>query len=842
MKKLISGDFNIDEVCGQLKLDEKIKLISGKDFWHIAGVPRLGIPSARTSDGPTGLRGTKWFNSYPSSCFPCGTALAATWNKSLLERGGKLMAEEAKVKGVHVVLGPTCNIQRSPLGGRGFESFSEDPVLSGNSASAIIRGIQDGTHVIATIKHFVCNDQEDERKGINVNVTERALREIYLKPFQIAIRDANPNALMTSYNRINGEHVSQSRTFIHDILRKEWEYDGTTMSDWLGTYSVAEGIINGLDIEMPGPAIFRTVPLISHQVGSREFLIDHLDDRVKSVLKLIKKTMKSGIPYDYPEGTNNSEESRKTLRELATQSIVLLKNDRSMLPLSKDEKIAVIGPLAKFASVSGGGSAQLNASYTTTPFDSIAQYLGKEPQYTLGSTVYKNVEPLGRQLTLDDGLVGFLAEFYLESPESEQRRPFDSYHLTDSEIILYDYDHPKLKGGALYYIKFLGWFMTQEPGVYEFGLICLGTAQLFVDDELVVDNTENQILGESFFGNGTIEKKGEIKLAGNRKYKIRIEFGSAPTNTIQNPKKSTFGNGGGVIFGGQFKRDPLIEISRAAELAKQADKAIVIVGLSPEWESEGFDRKHMDLPPYTDDLILAVVNANPNVIVVNHSGTPVTMPWMDKVPSILQAWYLGNEAGNAVSDILFGISNPSGKLSLSFPKCLKDNPSYLNFGSMKGEVLYGEDIFVGYRFYEKMERAVAFPFGHGLSYTNFKIKPRKLEVNEKLNLIELEVEVENVGDFDGAEVVQLYISPLEPTIIRPVKELVGFDKIFLTSGASARVTLQVTLNHAVSYFDTYKQKWARESGTYRALIGTSSENIIADIEFSISETVIWKGL
>lgn len=840
---MTGADFDIEQVLSQLKLDEKIDLLSGNDFWHINGVKRLNILPPRTSDGPTGLRGTKWFNSYPSNCFPCGTALGATWNKDLLKKAGRLMAQEARDKGVHIILGPTCNIQRSPLGGRGFESFSEDPVLSGYAASAIIQGIQNPKdNVVATIKHFVCNDQEDERKGININVTDRALREIYLKPFQLAIKEANPHAVMSSYNRLNGEHVSNSKKLLSDILRDEWKYDGTTMSDWFGTYNVNGSIENGLDIEMPGPAIFRTIPLVSHQIGCREINIQSVDDRVRNVLKLIKRTQKSNISYNAPEKFTVNERIRTTLKEIASESVVLLKNDLDILPLKKKDSIAVIGPLAKYASVSGGGSAALNATYTTNPFDSLAEYLGMEPKYALGSTVYKNTEPLGKRLKLPNGDVGFHACFYLEKPGTFSRTKFDEYDLDNSELILYDYKNPSLNGSPLYYIDIEGVFIPEETGTYEFGLVCLGTAKLYIDGKLVVSNLEDQKLGGSFFGNGTIEERGEIPLESGKHYTLTVEFGSAPTNTIKNPKKSTFGDGGGLIFGGQLKRDPLQEIQKAVEVAKNVDKAIVFVGLSPEWESEGFDRDNMDLPPYSNELVSAVVKANPNTIVVNHSGTPVAMPWAVDVPGLLQGWYLGNEAGNAIVDILYGVSNPSGKLSLSFPKQLSDNPAYLNYGSMKGEVLYGEDIFVGYRFYEKMKKTVSFPFGHGLSYTKFTMNLVSFELDEDTESIKVSLEIGNIGEHSGSEVVQFYVEPLEPTLTRPVKELAYFEKVYVEEGSKKMVSFSVNLNHACSYFDTYQQRWAREKGRYNALLGTSSNDIRIQKPFKLSKTKSWSGL
>ena len=314
--------FDIEGILSQLTLEEKVGLLAGIDFWHTYAVDRLDIPSLRFSDGPNGVRGTKFFDAIPSACFPCGTALAATFDKQLLRDTGKLMGVEAKAKGAHVILGPTMNIQRGPLGGRGFESFSEDPHLSGHAAAAIVNGIQE-EGIAATVKHFVCNDLEDERNSSNSILSMRALREIYLEPFRIAIKHANPKALMTGYNKVNGEHVSQSESIIKDILREEWKWEGTIMSDWYGTYTSDTAIRAGLDIEMPGPTKFRSLSEILHMVVSKELHIKHINDRVRNVLKLVQFAQGSGVPQNAPEGTsNNSAETSAKLRKIALDSIV----------------------------------------------------------------------------------------------------------------------------------------------------------------------------------------------------------------------------------------------------------------------------------------------------------------------------------------------------------------------------------------------------------------------------------------------------------------------------------------------------------------------------------------
>ncbi|CUM48753.1 uncharacterized protein AC631_00343 [Debaryomyces fabryi] len=836
------SEFDIESTLAQLTIQEKIGLLAGIDFWHTFAVERLNIPSLRFSDGPNGLRGTKFFDSVPSACFPCGTALAATFDKDLLFEAGRLMGDEAKHKGAHVVLGPTINIQRGPLGGRGFESFSEDAHLTGQSAASIINGIQD-KGIAATIKHFVCNDLEDQRNSSNSVLTERALREIYLEPFRIAIKHSNPVALMTAYNKVNGEHVSQSERLIQDILRKEWGWEGTTMSDWYGTYTSKEAIENGLDIEMPGPSIFRNTTEVAAMVTSKELHIKKIDERVKNVLKLIKYALKSGIPGNAPETSNgNTPETAALLRKIAHDSVVVLKNDDNILPLSKDDKIAVIGPNAKYAAYCGGGSAALRAYYTTTPFDSISKKLNNEPEYTIGAYGHRLLPALGPQLiNPKTGKAGYNLKFYLEPNSPSKRTLIDEKDLDLSHIFMVDYYNDKVKDD-LFYIDFDGQFTPEETADYEFGLAVLGTAQLFVDDKLVVDNKTVQERGNSFFNSGSNEVRNSISLEKGKTYSIRIEFGSAPTFTAPSSNSVSFGGGGGINLGLARVINPEEEISKAAELAKKVDKVVLNIGLNQEWESEGFDRPDMKLTGYTNKLVEAVLDANPNTVIVNQSGTPVEFPWIKKANTLVQAWYGGNEGGNGIADVLFGDVNPNGKLSLSFPVKNVDNPTYLNFKTENGRVLYGEDIFVGYKYYEKLEREVAFPFGFGLSYTKFDISGLKVAVSEKDDALEVHVNVKNTGKVDGSEVVQVYISKDESDVIRPVKELKGFEKVNLKAGATSTVSLKLSLKDSISFFDEYQDEWSVEKGAYTVHVGNSSRDIASTSSFKIEKDFLWSGM
>ncbi|ODV96361.1 hypothetical protein PACTADRAFT_49721 [Pachysolen tannophilus NRRL Y-2460] len=839
-----SKNFDVESLIKELTLEEKVKLISGVDFWHTAKIERLGIPKIRVSDGPNGIRGTKFFNGVPAGCFPCGTGLAATFNKDLLFEAGQLMGEEAKAKAVHVILGPTCNIQRSPLGGRGFESYSPDPVLSGFASAAIISGIQD-KKIAATLKHFVCNDIETERSSINSIVTQRALREVYLLPFQIAIRDSNPISLMTSYNKVNGEHVSNSKYLIEEILRDEWKWQGATMSDWYGLYSLKESIDAGLDLEMPGPPKMRKYDSVQHAVNSKEIHLKILNKRVENVLKLIKYSLNSGINENDPEtSSNNTPITSLKLREIASESIVLLKNDNNLLPLKPADKIAIFGPNAKFASYCGGGSASLLSYYSTTPYDGIKSKADIIPEYTLGAAAHKMLPGLGTQLKRDDGSVGFTMKIYLKPRDYQGDRNFvEQLNLNSSYMHMVDYYNSKiLENDLIFYADIEGYFTPEEDGEYEFGVAVVGTALIFVDETLVVDNKTKQIFGNTFFNQGSIEEKGRIVLSKDKTYKIRIEFSSGKTSILTKGLDPGNYGGGGIRIGAIKVFDPLAEIAKAVEIAKKNDKVIIVSGTNLEFETESLDREDMKLPGYQDQLIEAIVAANKNTIVVNQSGTPVEMPWIEKIPAVLQAWFAGNEGGNAIADVLYGDVNPSGKLSITFPIRLQDNPTYFNFNSNNGQVLYGEDVYVDYRFYEKIDRPVLFPFGHGLSYSNFTYDNLVLSINESSDLLIAKFELKNNSDRSGKEVAQLYVSQQKPSITRPIKELKNFIKVSLKAGETKKIEIKTSLKYATSFFDEYYNDWCSESGTYNVIIGKSTENIQLVESFQLKETKHWSGL
>ncbi|CAK7206644.1 beta-glucosidase [Sporothrix eucalyptigena] len=826
---------DVEAILRGLSLQEKIALLSGVDNWHTKPIPRYGIPSIRVSDGPNGIRGTKMFNGSPAACLPCGTALAATWDTALIQRGGELQADEAVAKGVSVILGPTVNTQRSPLGGRGFESFSEDPVLSGAMAAATVAGIQ-SRGVSATIKHFVCNDQEHERMKQDSRVSQRALREIYALPFQIALRDAKPWALMTSYNRVNGVHASEDPYLLKEVLRGEWSFDGMVMSDWGGTYSTAEAIKAGLDLEMPGPSFMRG-SLVNHAVACGKLHEDDIDACVRRILEFTDKLLPLGIPSNAPEQTVDTKETAALLRQVASASIVLLKNQNKVLPFAKEKSTCVIGPNAKIAAYSGGGSASLPPYYAVTPVDGIAAVSTGRVDHAVGCVA-------DNKPALITNIIPQLSMAVYDAPPSNPaRRKVDDMTIREANLYFYDY-HPPLPSShcGAWYIDFAGTLRPDATGEYLFSLSVAGTARLFVDGALVVDAATHQTPEGTFFGFGTGEIYGRVRLEKDKDYAVTVEWGSLATSPMQTHGAESM-TGGGIRIGCARQLDVDEEIQRAVALARQADQVAVVAGLNADWESEGFDRGALGLPGAQNLLIRAVLAANHNTAVVLQSGTPVAMPWIAAAPAVLQAWYGGNETGRAIADVLFGDANPSAKLPLTFPARLEDTPAFLSFGAERGRTLYGEDVFVGYRFYEKAGRDVLFPFGHGLSYTEFAVDALCVDASEADDHLRVSLCVQNTGTRGGAYVAQVYVSQRQPSIARPVKELKGFGKVFLGPGERQTLTVPMSLKYATSFWDEQKKSWAMEKDTFDVFVGGSSadEKMLTSF-FVVSETRWWNGL
>ncbi|KAL4885969.1 putative beta-glucosidase K [Aspergillus karnatakaensis] len=851
--------FDVETVIQNASLSEKISLLAGSDFWHTTSLPRFKVPSVRLSDGPNGIRGAKFFDGVKAACLPCGTGLAATWDATLIHTAGVLIGEECKAKGAHCWLGPTVCIQRSPLGGRGFESLSQDPYLTGKLAAAYIQGAQ-STGVISTIKHWAANDQEHERVGVNAVIGERALREIHMLPFQIAIADANPGAVMACYNKINGQHVSESTDMLDGVLRDEWGWKGLIMSDWyallplnlcvatdkslltprFGTYSTAEALNAGLDLEMPGPSRLRGA-LAELAVSTRKVPPSMIDDRARSVLKFVKRASRVDVLPE--ESARDFPEDRELNRKLAASSVVLLKNDIGLLPLGESARtfksVALIGPNMKTAAYCGGGSASLDPYYTVTPYEGIIKRLPPEiiVTYEIGAYAYGFIPELrAPDIHTPEGTPGLRMRFYRDAPCQANRQVIHETTMSESVWQLMGFSHPKLD--KLFYADIEGDLVAQETGLYEFGLAVYGTAAFYLDNKLVIDNRSTQRGGTFFFGKGTLEETCTVQLTKGQTYRIRIEFASGASSKLIKPGVVNFGGGAGRL-GMTLAVDEASQIKQAVDAAKAADITILCAGLSKDQESEGYDRLNMNLPRAVSRLFEAILDTVPDrLVVVTQSGSPFNMlPWADKVKTHLHAWFGGNETGNGIADVLFGDVNPSGKLPVSFPRRLEDTPTFLNFGSERGKVVYGEGVYVGYRYYEKVGRNVLYQFGHGLSYTTFSFTD--------LNITETStsLQVTNTGLCPGAETVQLYIAPDKSTcsISRPEKELKGFTKVFLEPGETKHVEIPFD-RFSTAFWDEEVSGWVSEQGRYRVLVGSSSCDIRLEGMLDVEERVVWRGL
>ncbi len=653
----------IESLIKQMTLEEKVALLAGVDFWRTHAIERLGIPAFKVTDGPHGARtmdNADLKMTLPATCFPTGVSMAATWNPDLINKVGTALGEETRVRGCVVLLGPCVNIHRSPLGGRNFESYSEDPFLSSQMTAAIVKGIQ-SKKVSACVKHFALNNSEYQRFTISSEGDERTRREIYFPSFEKAIKEAGAWSVMCSYNKIDGAYASENHWLLTELLKDEWGFEGLVMSDWYATHTTIPVANAGLDLEMPGPARFFNEALVK-AVKEGAVAEKTIDDKVRRILGVMMKT--GALDGNLTDAGKNKEFPMhgKLACEVAEEAIVLLKNDNNLLPLNKDKvkSIAVIGPNAANAVIQGGGSAQVTPYYKVAPLDALRKFCGDKVQ------------------------------------------------------------------------------IIHEPGV---------------------DETQTPDL-----------------------------------------------------------------LEKAAKAAAGADVAIVFVGTNEKLESEGNDRKDMNLPPGQDELIVKVAKANPKTIVVLNNGSPVDMPWIDSVPAVVEAFFPGQECGNAIANILFGVVNPSGKLPDTFPKRYEDNPAFPYYPGENDKVVYGEGIFVGYRHYDAKNVEPLFPFGHGLSYTTFEYSNLKISPPKTKDKIKVSIEVKNTGKAAGKEVVQVYVSDISSSVPRPPKELKAFSKVALKPGEKKKVEFTLTKD-ALSFYDVKTKNWVAEPGDFEILVGSSSRDI-----------------
>jgi beta-glucosidase len=672
-------------------------------------------------------------------------------------------------------------------------------------ASAYIKGIQDKGKG-ACIKHFVANDQEFERFSMSSEVDERTLREIYLEPFRIAIRNSDPWAVMSAYNRVNGVYACENDHMLNDILKGEWGYKGIVMSDWFGTYD--KDVPNsGLDLEMPGNARWMSEEIVKRALDDGPLTEEILDDKVRRLLNVLDKAGMFDKPELQKERGEDKPQHRKIMREAAREAVVLLKNEKGLLPLKKAVRsIAVIGPNANIGQILGGGSSSVTPHYVVTPFDGIRNRAGKKVKvdYAPGCHIFKTLPaPAPDTLTTVDGRPGLHLSLFNGTEFSGA--PAYTEVTTHIQQGWFDKSVPNVDQES-FSLRMEGFFTPKESGVHTLGLSSVGWCKLYLDDALVIDHSADSDMGKQVLA--------ELELEGGKAYAIKLEYywkGSPRWRSV------------GI---GHQPPQPLDLMAEAVKLAKKADVVVVVAGLNGEWESEGFDRVDMKLPGEQDRLIKQVAKVNKNVIVVLNVGSPVEMPWIDKVRAVVQLWYDSQEQGNALADILFGDENPSGKLPTTFPVRLEDNPAYLNYPGENGKVRYGEGIFVGYRYYDTKKVEPLFPFGHGLSYTKFQYSNLKLGAKSitPKDTLKVKVDVTNTGKVAGREVVQLYVRDVKSTFARPEKELKAFAKVALKPEQTRTVTFTLD-REAFWYFDVARNAWNIEPGEFEILVGASSRDI-----------------
>jgi beta-glucosidase len=843
---------DIAHLVDQLTLDEKAALTAGEDLWSTPAVPRLGIPKVWLSDGPSGARGSIMGTAGPTSvCIPCGSALGATWNPELVEELGVLLGRQIRTKSARVLLAPTVNLHRSPLAGRNFECYSEDPLVSGKLAAAFVRGAQ-SQGVATTVKHFVANEAETERHSTSSVVDERALRELYLVPFELAIREGQALALMTSYNRLNGRWLTEQREMLDGLVRGEWGFDGLIVSDWYGVVDTTASPVATVDLEMPGPPRAFGQKL-ADAVRDGEVPEAALDAQVTRLLTVYDRIGALGDPADATEPDEQAEdlpEDRALARRAATESIVLLAND-GLLPFDRTaiESLAVVGPNADRALIMGGGSAALRPHYRVSPLEGLHDLLGDDVKivHERGCENRKSTPSLGGSQTArpSDGEPGFDVEFFPEDGLAGEVVHEASLPTGD---LMFMAPPSRLLPRAGWSFRARTRFTPAETGAYVFTLIQAGRARLIVDGTTVIDGfADPPPRGDAFFGAGSVEVEAPVEVVGGTTVDVVVEHSLGPRPGVA------------AVKVGCRRPAPPDLMDRAVNAALDTDAAVVVVGTNGDWESEGHDRASMDLPGDQDELVRRVLAANPNTVVVVNAGSPVTMDWAPDARAVLLSWFGGQEMAGALADVLFGDAEPAGRLATTLPLRAEHNPSHGNFPGENGEVRYGEGVLVGYRWYESRRMPTRFPFGHGHSYTTFALGQPALSSTTFLpgGRLTVDVPVTNTGARRGAEVVQCYVAPAESRLVRPPKELRAFAKVWLDPGESATVRLELD-DRAFAYWDpgqadraeikarmsdlpvssggrTREPGWQVDPGHYRLHVGRSSVDIAHVLDVEVPE-------
>ena len=797
----------LDALLEQLALEEKVQLLTGRDFWTTWPIEKIGLRRILFSDGPAGVRGEVWDERHPSLNLPSGTALASSWDAGIARRYGSVMAIEARSKGVDVVLGPTINLHRSPLGGRHFEAFSEDPVLTADLAAAFISGVQDNG-VGATPKHYVANDFETDRFTVDVQVDDRTLREVYLLAFEKSITEARAWLVMSAYNSINGVTATENE-LLETPLNSEWEFDGVVVSDWTAVRSIAAAPASQ-DLVMPGPAGPWGDALIA-AVRSGAVAESAVDRKVLRILHLAARV---GALEGFDPAVAEPpfiEDGVAFAREAAAAGSVLLSNNGELPWSAAPSSIAVIGHNAAFARTQGGGSATVIPSRTVSPLSAIRESLPQSAvSFSVGAVVQEGVAPLPLETLFNvaTGEPGVRVTF-----ADAAGKPIYVEDRLATSLVWFGGDVPIRESKTL---EFVTRFTSADTEEIRLGFAAVGAGTIWVDGNLVLDTVivgEGTDLGAALLAPPSASAK--VGVIAGVPIDIRILFGpSSPEGALSDALGFTFG-----LEPSDHDADELI--AEAVAAAKAAEVAVVVVGTNSRVESEGYDRSSLALPGRQDDLVRAVVAANPRTVVVVNAGAPVLMPWRNDVAALLVGYFGGQEFGDAILDVLLGTVEPGGRLPTTWPKVEADVP-VLNVTPENGIVRYDEGIHIGYRAWLKSETEPAFAFGHGLGYTTFELDeftvPGTVEAGE---VFEASGIVTNSGDRAGKAVLQVYAERTGSVVDRPVRWLVGFASAVIPAGESATLSLEVS-SRLLAY---WSDGWVYEEGEYVLHAGFSVVNL-----------------
>jgi len=792
----------VESILSRMTLDEKIDLLGGVDGFYTRNIERLGLPRFRMADGPLGVR-----NYGPSTTMAAGIALAATWDTRLAERVGLEIGRDARARGVHFLLGPGVNLYRAPMNGRNFEYFGEDPWLASRVAVAYIEGVQ-SQGVSATIKHYMANNSEFDRHNTDAVIEDRTLREIYLPVFEAAVKEAHVGAVMASYNLTNGQHMTENARLDTEILKKEWGFDGVLMSDWGATYNGVAAANAGLDLEMPF-ARFMTRETLEPAVHEGKVALSTIDDKVRRILRLAARfgwldrdQTDRSIPRDDPQG-------HEIALDAARESMVLLKNRDNLLPLSKSrlKSIAVIGPDADPAVVTGGGSASVRPFAAVSFLDGIRSYLGtaKKTSYSRGIPSFADMaQATDFSTAANGGASGLRAEYFDNAalsgaPVSSSAVPHVNFAQGLFGGVPSDEAPPKWSS-----VRWSGYFLPKSAGDYEIFVEAPGDNvhfRLLIDDKPVFNPWSHATCEMSTTTLPLDASPHRIVLEHVRdraRVAPRLRLGIVPRASEVNPE--------------------------AIRMASQSDAAVVAVGYDPETETEGADRS-FHLPPGQEELIARIAAANKNTIIVITSGGAVDMrSWLGRVPAVLEAWYPGQEGGRALAEILFGEENPSGRLPVTFENAEQDNPTHDSYYPEEGSrrVVYKEGVFVGYRGYQHNGVHPLFPFGFGLSYTQFSYRDLKVTRTAEETTFDVSFEALNTGHTPGSDVAGIYVGRKsdDPRLATP--RLKGFVRISLRPGEARRYA--VTLSpRAFAHYDPDASSWRIDSGEAEIYVGHSAQ-------------------